>query len=537
MSNQSDKSNHLLLFFTNLDDNIFCLINLPEVIKGTLFSRYSRSSKDLKTLFKEEFLTNPDLSGIISTDKKNLDQILNIAKAEDFYERILVGYGDDSVAELGGAHIAIENISMLATKSIEEHRIGLSPLEKSTRYVYFDKKINGEYPFYKDKNILKSRFKKEFLTTTNYLFDTYSKIVHEIQPILKKIFPGDDSKAYKFSIRAKACDLARGLLPLSALTNMGVYGNGRAFEYLIANLLNDPLEEVRTIAQKMNKELRKVIPAFIKRATNEKGEAFREYLNKREEQTRKIIENLVNKTTVKKINKASVKLIDWEKQGEEKVIAGILYERTDKPYKECFKIAKSLNQKQREEILKAYLSYRQNRHHKPGRALEQVYFAFEITADWGVYKDLMRHRILTRFKQLFTNELGFWIPEEIKLTGFEKEYKKAGEMAMELYIKMKEKMPVEAQYIVIHAAYNRFYIKMNLREAVHLTELRSSPQGHPTYRKVAQEIARQIIKVYPTLGKLALKFVDYKDYHLERLSAFKRLEEKAKKLGVKGFEE
>ena len=536
-SNRSDQSNPLSYFFTNLDDDVFCLINLPEVIKGTLFSRYSRSSKDLRTLFKKEFLTNPDLKNIISTDGKDVEKVLNIAKAEDFYERILVGYGDDSVAELGGAHIAIENISMLATKSIEEHRIGLSPLEKSTRYVYFDKKINGEYPFYKDKKILKSRFKKEFLTTTRFLFDTYSKIVHEIQPVLKKIFPGDDSKAYKFSIRAKACDLARGLLPLSALTNMGVYGNGRAFEYLIANLLFDPLEEVITIAQKMNRELRKVIPAFIKRATNEKGEAFREYLKAREERTRELIKKYTKQTPVKRVKRAFVKLIDWEKQGEEKVLAAILYERTNKPYKECLKAAKSLGPRQRKKLFEAYLSDRQNRHHKPGRALEQVYFSFEITADWGVYKDLMRHRILTRFKQLFTNELGYWIPEEIKLAGFEKEYKNAAESALELYNKMKNELPVEAQYAVIHAAYNRFFIKMNLREAVHLTELRSSPQGHPTYRKVAQEIARQIIKVYPTLGKLALKFVDYKDYHLERLSAFKRLEEKAKKLGIKGFEE
>lgn len=533
----SSKKNLLSHFFTNLDDNVFCFINLPEVIKGTLFSRYSRSSKDLRTLFEKEFLTNPELEKIIKKDQQKEEQYLNIQKAEDFYERILVGYGDDSVAELGGAHIAIENISMLATKSIEEHRIGLSPLEKSTRYVYFDKKINGEYPFYKDKKILKSRFKKEFLQTTNYLFDTYSKIVHEIQPILKKIFPGDDSKAYRFSIRAKACDLARGLLPLSALTNTGVYGNGRAFEYLLTNLFKDPLEEVRIIAKKMNENLRKVIPAFIKRATNEKGLAFREYLKKREKQTSELIKKYVKQTPVKKIKKAQVKLIDWEKNGEEKVIAAILYERTNKPYSQCLKIAKALGPIQRKKLLTAYLSGRQNRHHKPGRALEQVYFTFEITADWGVYKDLMRHRLLTRYKQLFTNELGYFIPEQIRLTGFEKLYKSAAEKALELYSKMKGQMPVEAQYAVIHAAYNRFYLKMNLREAVHLTELRSSRQGHPSYRKVAQEIAKEIIKVYPTLGKLALKFVDDKDYHLERLSAFKKLEEKAKRLGVKGFEE
>ncbi len=532
------KKRILSKFFTNTDDNVFCLINLPEVIKGTLFSRYSRSSKDLRTLFLDEFLTNPDLKKIIKTEGEGQDQFLNIQKAEDFYERILVGYGDDSVAELGGAHIAIENISMLATKSIEEHRIGLSPLEKSTRYVYFDKKYNGEYLFYKDKNIMRSKYKGEFLKVTNHLFDTYSKIVREIQPVLKKIFPGDENeKAYKFSIRAKACDLARGLLPLSTLTNMGLFGNGRAFEYLLANLFADPLEEVRTIALKMNENLRKVIPAFIKRATNEKGELYREYLKEREKRTSELLKKLKNNSSVEKADSSRVEILEWDDEGEEKVIAAILYERSQKSFKECLKIAKGLSQKEREDILKAFLEERRNRHHKPGRPLEQIYFAFEITADWGVYKDLMRHRILTRFRQLFTNELGYWMPEEIKLAGFEKLYRNAADSAMELYQKMKDEMPFEAQYVVIHAAYNRFYIKMNLREAVHLTELRSSPQGHPTYRKVAQEIAKRIIEKYPTLGKLALKFVDYNDYHLERLQAFRRLEKKAKKLGVEGFVE
>ena len=152
-----------------------------------------------------------------------------------------------------------------------------------------------------------------------------------------------------------------------------------------------------------------------------------------------------------------------------------------------------------------------------------------------MYKDLMRHRILTRYRQIFTNRLGFFMPEEIKLAGFDGLYKKACETAFELYEKISGDFPFESQYVVLHCAYNRFYIKMNLREAVHLCELRSSPQGHPSYRKIAQEIARLIIEKYPVLGKLALKFVDYKDYHLERLQAFRRLEEKARRLGVKAF--
>jgi len=196
-----------------------------------------------------------------------------------------------------------------------------------------------------------------------------------------------------------------------------------------------------------------------------------------------------------------------------------------------------MSKKDKEKILKAYLSRRVIRQHKPGRAMEEGYIGFEIVADWGVYKDLMRHRMLTRHKQLFTNELGYWIPKEIDYTGFGKLYRETLDQAIEVYGKIKKDFPYEAQYVVAHAAYNRFYMKMNIREAIHMSELRSIPQGHPSYRHVAQEIAKEISKKIPLLGKYGFLFTDYKNYELERLSAFKRIQEQAKKLGVKVFEE
>lgn len=532
------KKKSLANFFTNLNDNVFCLINLPEVVKGALFSRYSRSSLDLRSLFEKEFLNQSELGELFLKEKSSNKKILNLQKAEDFYERILIGYGDDSVAELGGAHLAVENISMLATKSLEEHRLGLSFLEKSTRYVYFDKKINGRYLYYQDKKIASSKYQKEFNKVINYLFDTYSLVVRNLQPLLKKIYPGDErEKAYLFSIRAKACDLARGLLPLAALTNLGVYGNGRAFEYLLTHLLNDPLDEVRIIGLKMNENLRQVIPAFIKRATNEKGEAFRQYLVRREENLSKIINQLMKREEEKTslIKTPTIRLIDYDKKGEEKIIAAILYQRSNKDFKTCLKIARGLSGKKKEAIFDSFLKERQNRFHKPGRELEEIYFSFEIIADWGVYKDLMRHRVLTRYRQLFTNSLGFYIPKEVKMVGLAKEFQKSFEAAVDLYEKMKVDLPNEAQYLVLHGSYNRFYLKLNLRELVHLTELRSSLQGHPSYRKIAQEMAKIVINQYPILGRAALKFVDYNDYSLERLEAFKKLEKKAKKLGIDVF--
>jgi len=536
MNYSEEEKKVLKNYFTNVDDHFFCLINLPEVVKGTLFSRYSRSAKDLRRLFLDEFLNSDELKNYFQKTKEEKDSLLRTEKAEDFYERILVGYGDDSVAELGGAHLALENISVLATKSIEEHRIGLSPLEKSSRYVYFDKKVDGRYQFYTPKKISSSKYASLYEKVNNLLFDTYSKIVHEIQSLLMEIYPGDKNDiAYKFSIRAKACDLARYLLPLSAKTNLGIFGNGRAFEYLLIYLYVDPLEEVVDLAKKINEELRKVIPAFIKRASNERGLKYQNYLKKREEKVKKVLEKIISQQTKSSFTKKdSVKIVDYEKNGLEKIVAAIIFEKSNLDYRSIYEKVKKMSLKKKEEIFKAYVFGRENRHHKVGRALENVYFTFEVMADFGVYKDLMRHRILTRHRQLFTNEFSYAVPKEIDFLGFGKIYRKAADFAVEAYLKIKEKYPFEAQYLVLHGAYNRFYMKMNLREVVHLCELRSSPQGHPSYRKIAQEMAKAVIKKYP-IFKLALPFVDYNDYNLERLSSFKKLVEKAKKLKVNAF--
>ena len=536
MNYSEEEKKVLKNYFTNVEDDVFCLINLPEVIKGTLFSRYSRSAKDLRRLFLDEFLNSNELKNYFQKTKEEKDSLLRTEKAEDFYERILVGYGDDSVAELGGAHLALENISVLATKSIEEHRIGLSPLEKSSRYVYFDKKVDGRYQFYTPKKISSSKYATLYEKVNHLLFDTYSKIVHEIQPLLMEIYPGDKNDiAYKFSIRAKACDISRYLLPLSAKTNLGIFGNGRAFEYLLIHLYVDPLEEVVDLAKKINEELRKVIPAFIKRASNERGVKYQNYLKKREEKVKKVLEKIIFQQTKSSFTKKeSVKIVDYEKNGLEKVLSAIIFEKSNLDYRSIYEKVKKMSLKKKEEIFKAYVFGRENRHHKVGRALENVYFTFEVMADFGVYKDLMRHRILTRHRQLFTNEFSYAVPKEIDLLGFGKIYRQAADFAVEAYLKIKEKYPFEAQYLVLHGAYNRFYMKMNLREVVHLCELRSSPQGHPSYRKIAQEMTKAVIKKYP-IFKLALPFVDYNDYNLERLSSFKRLAQKAKKLKVNVF--
>ena len=263
-------------YVTNTRSHIFVLRNLPEVIKGALFSRYSRSSLGLRSLLLKEFISNNEETGFSAIvaqptvdDDQTAHQQAAIKKAQSFYDRILDGYGDDSIGELGGAHLAIENISMLAAKVIEDCRIGGSPLEKSTRYIYFDQKVKGEYLFYRQPILMASAFRNIYVTTCNMLFDTYSKLIPLLTALTERRFPKDEQTskaAYTSAVRAKVLDCLRGLLPTSTLTNMGMFGNGRFYEMLLHKLHCQNLAELQGIGKRSFDELHKVIPSFIRRS-------------------------------------------------------------------------------------------------------------------------------------------------------------------------------------------------------------------------------------------------------------------------------
>ena len=262
-------------FVTNTTSNIFALRNLPEVIKGALFSRYSRSSLGLRSLLLKDFILNEETAfhAIVGAqnpeEDKDEGEFVAIKRAQNFYDRILDGYGDDSIGELGGAHLAIENVSMIAAKIIEYARIGGSPLEKSTRYIYFDQKVNGEYQFYREPILMTSAYRDKYVEACNYLFETYSRLVPPFTEMMEKKFPREhdvSKSAYTAALRAKVLDCLRGLLPASALTNMGLFGNGRFFEGLIQKLNSHNLSEMQDVGKKMHQELSKVMPSFVRRS-------------------------------------------------------------------------------------------------------------------------------------------------------------------------------------------------------------------------------------------------------------------------------
>ncbi len=520
--------------FSNLDGSVFAIITPRQVDRGALMSRYSRTDKSMRRIFLDEFLNN-----------KN--------RGEEFYKRVLLEYGDDSVAELGEAHIAIEGLSNIAVKKIEDRRIGLSYLEKSSRYVAWNKKTNGKYRFYRDPVLIDSRFADVYLDSCNLSFDVYSKnidpminYVREKYPIEKysfkdskdgkeksfsKLRQESDIKSanmiYRGSTKAKALDILRGLLPASTLTNVGITGNGRAFEYLLTILASSDLDEERELASKIKKELDTTIKSFVSRSDDKYGKAFQKYLKQIKKTSKSIVAKEIKP---KKVLGMMTKLVDCEseKKSIEKILTSIMYEQSPSTsYQNILKQVKKLSKEKRIKIINSFTKLRENRRHRPGRAFESVYYTFDLLNNFGMFRDFHRHRALTLERQLLTTDHGYNMPDEIKILGIDKTYKECMDKTKETFNKIRKKYPEQGQYVVNFAYNYPYFMKFNLREACHLIELRTVPQGHADYRQVAQQMYKQINKVHPNLSKI-MKFVDLKEYDLERFESEKRTEEKRK---------
>lgn len=529
----NDQLKLLERFVTNTDGNIFVVRNLPEVIKGALFSRYSRSTLGLRSLLLKDFILNDEtaFAGIVgSRGEEAEDQIVAIRKAQNFYDRILDGYGDDSIGELGGAHLAIEQVSMLAAKAIEDCRIGGSPLEKSTRYIYFDQKVNDQYLFYREPILMTSAYRDLYQDTCNMLFETYRKLIPPLTEVMEQKHPKDENTskaAHTAAIRAKVLDCLRGLLPASTLTNMGVYGNGRFFESLIHKLHCDNLAELQDIGKKSYDELAKVIPSFVRRGeiSHRHHEGYAGYFEARDTELKRICSRHLPKVKGEKHKKQEVRLIDMTEDAPTKVAAAMLFSSSNRSLDELQAYCHDLSDEELQEILDTGYDARENRRHKSPRALEHATCTFEIVTDFGAYRDLQRHRICTQERQLLTCEHGYYFPEELKLIGMADDYHKAMQAAKEAYEAIASELPEEAQYIVPMAYNIRWYFHINLRALQWLTELRSQPAGHPTYRHIAQEMAREVIEAHPAF-KNFFKFVDFDGHDLGRLGQEERKQRK-----------
>ena len=518
--------------FTNNDGSVFALTNLAETVKGALFARYSRSAKSLRRLFLDEFLDN-DATGANSSSEAGVE------RAQRLYGKVLGEYGDDSVAQLGSAHIACEGVSNVLTKILERGRL-MSYLEQSTRYVPYTARPGGRWKYVTPEEIRNPQDIKLYEAVLDKGFEIYTRWLQPVEEHFSRRYPRvatDSAALHQRAIRAKALDALRGLLPAATRSNLGIHGSGQSFETLLVRLGAHPLAEARTTGDAMLTELRKVIPAFLGRVDRpERGGVWQRYLRARERAANDYAKQIGPGTLdvrPRDEQAATVALLDFDPEGETKVLAGLLYAQAGSA--NLASIRRQLANDTREErskMLRAIVGDRTNRRHRPGRGFEQTEYTFEVTSDYGAFRDLQRHRMLSMDWQLLTTTHGPATPHPavVEVGNVLADWTRVMDTAETLHERLNRQYgPFVAQYAVPMAYRIRFTMRMNAREAMHVIELRTQPAGHPSYRRVCQEM-HHLIRDRAGHAAIAeaIRFANHEDVGLERLASERRHEAKRK---------
>jgi len=523
----SDNERQVLApYFTNLDGPVFALRNLPEVVKGALFARYSRSAKSLRRLFLDEFADQVP-TAVAASD-------VGLERADRLYERVFDEYGDDSVAQLGGAHLACEGASNLLTKILEWGRL-MAYLEQSTRYIAYNDRCGGRWKYLVPAEIDRADLRERFTSCLDRTFETYARWIEPVEAHCRACFPkapGDPEGAYKRTIRAKALDALRGLLPAATQSNVGLFGTGQAYEALLLRMRIHPLAEVRQYADLMLTELRCVMPSFLKRVDRpDRGVRWSRYLQDTQAATAAIAQRLLP-NAVGEV-RDEVTLTDYDSDGEVKVVAAALYAVSDLPDDQLLHLARQLPIDQRIAVLRAYVGLRENRRHKPGRAFERTSYRFDVLTDYGAFRDLQRHRMLTLEWQPLSPSHGYVVSDIIRDAGALADWERVMADSAALYDALRASgLEVVAPYAVSMAYRVRFYMDMNAREAMHMIELRTAPQGHPSYRRVCQRMHRLIDEQAGHHAiAAAMTFADHTEVELGRLNAERASEQRRQRRG------
>jgi thymidylate synthase ThyX len=357
----------------------------------------------------------------------------------------------------------------------------------------------------------------------------YAKWIPAMQAHFERRYPrspADSDGVHRAAIRAKALDTLRGMLPAATQSNVGIYGTGQAFESLLLRMRANPLEEVRACGAEMLVELRKVIPAFLTRVDQpDRGGRWSEYLASARHGIEEIAARLA---AVEPEARDEVTLTDFDPDGEVKIVAAALYAATALPDDQLFALARRMTPDERLAALRAYIGPRSNRRHRPGRAFERTTYRFDILTDYGAFRDLQRHRLLTLEWQRLTTSHGYTEPEAIGESGAREDWTRVMDASAALHESIVSAgLTAIAPYAVAMAYRVRFYIEMNAREAMHLIELRTAPQGHPAYRRVSQQMHTLIAqRAGHHAVAAAMQFVDHSEVELERLKAERALERK-----------
>ncbi|MBJ7609573.1 MAG: FAD-dependent thymidylate synthase [Candidatus Dormibacteraeota bacterium] len=497
---------------TNIDGPVFALVGLPQVTAAALFARYSRSAKSLRRLLLDEFLG--DAVEPLPAEASDAGR----ARAGDLFGRVLAEYGDDSVAQLAGVHIACEQVSQPLAKAIEWGRLA-GYLEQSTRYIPYTDRRDGRYRYHLDPNLMASPSAAVYVEAMDGLFDTYCALLDLLREHLDStIGREEDERARRRAIRALALDLLRGLLPAGTVSNVGVFASPQAYEQMVLRLRAHRLPEARTYAELIAAELQKVVPEFLTRLERpDRGGVWVDYLA----DTAAALEASATVAAPSfEQSEEGVRLVDWTRDGEDRILAASLLPHSRVTLQSLLETVHGLAEPRRDELFAAAVGERGNRRHRPGRGFEHCEYTFEVVSDYGAFRDLQRHRMLTIQWQPLTPSLGYVVPATVEEAGLGPRWRGAVERAEAAYEGVAGAFPEQAQYLVTLGHRLRYVIRMNAREAMHLIELRTSPQGHPHYRRVGQEMHRLIDQVAGHHRvAAAMRFVGADDVHLPRYAA------------------
>jgi thymidylate synthase ThyX len=498
---------------TNLDRPVFALVNLPETVKGALFARYSRYRGTLRRLFLDEFADSAPGNAV--QDPPTHPHAADEGKrAAELYERIFLGYGDDSVAQLGGAHVACEWVSNVLTKVLQRPRLA-AYLEQSTRYIPYDAEMpGGGYRYYRDPEL-----GPHYEHAMDALFDAYAKCLPRVAAWAVDEFPGEDSPARRRAIQAKALDLLRGLLPAASLSHMGIYASGQTYEQLILHLLAHPLPEARAYGRMILEAVQAIMPSFVARVERpDRGGEWIAYLEARDRAADRWMRRLgLDREPGEPDARPSVRLLHVDGD-EDALLAALLFEAAGAGEEHTRIRLAALSAPERAELLSDLVGVRANRRHRPGRGFEALRYRFEVVSDYGAFRDLQRHRMLTVQWQRLTPDLGAGVPEEVAAAGCGDDYRRALELSRAEWERLTaEGREREAPYALCLGYRIRYVLDLNAREAMQLIELRSGREGHPSYRAVAHEMHRLIAEVHPAVAATMTHVDTEAEPRLERI--------------------
>jgi len=494
----------LARFVTNTTGDVYGFTDkISPVTIAAAMARLSRRGDDMRVTLLDEFIGKVD-------------------KDSQLLHRVITAFGDDSVQQLTGQYIVVENASNLLTKKLEWGRLA-AYLEQSTRYIYFDQKDgDGHYRFYIPEN-LRGKLRSQYIRTMNRIFDIYSKLVADLTQYVRStsnIPKAEQDAAWRSATKAQACDAIRSLLPVATKSTVGIYASGQALESLIMHLLSDELSEAHTIGQQILNEARKVAPVFLERADKpDRGGATVAYRANTYQAVKKLAGELLPANHTPET--APVTLTEYTPHNELDIVADMLYEHSDLPLQTLRNEVATWPYQRKLDVFAAYMGERLNRRHRPGRALEKIHYSFDLVCDYGIFRDLQRHRMVDDLEwQALSPRYGYDIPKLVEEAGLTDSFEQCFDLSLELYSALQAgDHHLEAQYATLLGHKMRWKLTYNAREAFHFHELRTSPQGHPGYRRLVLEMHDKVAEVHPILAE-AMKFVNQgEDPELARLAA------------------